>query len=320
MIVQRYTDSIKKSWNEFILQAKNATFLFDRNYMDYHANRFDDYSLVIFDKKKIIAIFPANLIGHTIISHQGLSYGGIITLPKVSLQNSALIYSSILEYLAKENIKTIQLKVLPSFYHLYPSDEVDYFMHVLDAKKTKCDVTLTINQNKKIGFNTNKKRNIKLAKKNKLTISSSDNYTDFWNNILIPNLKESHGLAPVHTAEEIMLLHSNFPKEIALYVVLHNQQIIGGTVLFITNNVVHAQYISANEQGKEFGALDYLFDFLINEKYCNKDTFDFGIVNQDEGINLGLTYWKEGFGARTYCHDFYEIKTVNSHLIKNIFP
>ena len=65
-------------WNNFVAKSKNGTFLFHRDFMDYHQDRFDDYSLLIFKKEKLIAIFPANKIDKILYSHQGLSYGGLV--------------------------------------------------------------------------------------------------------------------------------------------------------------------------------------------------------------------------------------------------
>ena len=39
----RYTADRELEWNDFVGQSKNATFLFYRGYMDYHADRFADY-------------------------------------------------------------------------------------------------------------------------------------------------------------------------------------------------------------------------------------------------------------------------------------
>ena len=39
---------------------------------------------------------------------------------------------------------------------------------------------------------------------------------------------------------------------------------MGGTWVFDTGQVVHTQYIASTEEGKAHGALDLLFDELIN--------------------------------------------------------
>ena len=76
--VRKYNFEDKELWNEFVASAKNATFLFNRNFMDYHKDRFEDYSLLCFKKDRLIAILPANIVGSTLYSHQGLTYGGLV--------------------------------------------------------------------------------------------------------------------------------------------------------------------------------------------------------------------------------------------------
>ena len=44
----------------FLDTPKNATFLFRRDYMDYHRDRFADHSLMIFRGEKLAALLPAN--------------------------------------------------------------------------------------------------------------------------------------------------------------------------------------------------------------------------------------------------------------------
>jgi hypothetical protein len=95
---------------------------------------------------------------------------------------------------------------------------------------------------------------------------------------------------------------------------------MAGTTLFETPHVIHAQYISASEEGRKNGSLDYLFDYLIQKYSTSKKYFDFGIVNEDSGkkINLGLLDWKEGFGARAFAHRFYKISTINLNKIEKL--
>ena len=76
--VQIYQSKDLKLWNAFISKAKNATFLFNRNFMDYHNDRFNDYSLLVFKAEKVIAVIPANREETTLYSHQGLTYGGFV--------------------------------------------------------------------------------------------------------------------------------------------------------------------------------------------------------------------------------------------------
>lgn len=318
MIVKSYHKSLKESWDTFVGEAKNATFLFRRDYMEYHADRFEDYSLLIYNQDQLVGLFPANKVGHVVYSHQGLSYGGMITSSKLSLQTTVELYLVVLEFLEKNKIATVQLKLFPSFYARQASNEATYLMHVLGAKKINCNVTLAIDQQNFTGFSTNKKRKIKSAQKHELKIVESRDLRLFWEQVLVPNLKTVHGITPVHSFEEMELLQSFFEEEIKLYTVIENEVIVAGALMYLTKQVAHVQYMSATAQGKKIGALDFLMEDLIMDKYTDKAIFDFGVVNDGEGINWGLTYWKGGFGAQTYCQVTYEIETKNTANLKRI--
>ena len=65
-------------WNDFVSKSKNGTFLFHRDFIEYHSDKFDDFSLLVFFKQELVALLPANQVNNTIFSHQGLTYGGLI--------------------------------------------------------------------------------------------------------------------------------------------------------------------------------------------------------------------------------------------------
>ena len=72
--------------------------------------------------------------------------------------------------------------------------------------------------------------------------------------------------------------------------------------------MLHTQYISANAYGKQNGAIDLLFDHLINHVYTAYPYVDFGksTVSGSADLNEQLIFQKEGFGARSVCYDTYE--------------
>ena len=83
-------------------------------------------------------------------------------------------------------------------------------------------------------------------------------------------------------------------------------------MLFITSKVVHIQYIAASDEGRALGALDWLFQHIIDharEHYPNAVYLDFGISTEQQGLvlNEGLIFQKEGFGARGVCYDAYSL-------------
>ena len=58
--IVRYTAEQKTVWDSFVATSKNGTFLFMRDYMDYHADRFADHSLMFYKGGRLIALLPGN--------------------------------------------------------------------------------------------------------------------------------------------------------------------------------------------------------------------------------------------------------------------
>jgi acetyltransferase-like isoleucine patch superfamily enzyme len=137
--------------------------------------------------------------------------------------------------------------------------------------------------------------------------------------VLVPQLATRHGVKPAHTLEEITLLASRFPEQIKQFSAYDGDEIVAGTTIYETPTVAHGQYGAVTEKGRQIGAEAYLFSTLI-EQYKDKRFFDFGISNEKEGrvLNHGLLEWKEGFGARCYAQDFYEIATGNYPKLESV--
>lgn len=290
--------------------------------MEYHKDRFDDYSLLIFDgKDRLVAILPAHKIESTLYSHQGLTYGGLILNQKIILSEVILITKSILEYLQKNDISKLELKIIPSIYNNFPSDEMEYICFLLDAKLNRRDALAVLDISNQIEISRVRKRGIEKGKSNGLLVKEENDFTSFWNELLIPNLKERYNANPVHSLAEITYLKSKFPNHIKQYNVYQNDKIVGGVTVFETNNVIHPQYISGNKTfNNELGGLDFLYHYLISNVYKNEKYFDFGISNENQGkqVNESLHYWKESFGARTIVQNFYAIETKNHSLLDTV--
>jgi hypothetical protein len=305
--IERYKGENKLEWNQFISNSKNATFLLDRDYMDYHSDRFHDYSLMIYRKEKLYALFPANSVNDVIYSHQGLTYGGLILNNKATTAEVLVLFEAINIYLRNEAFKKVVYKAIPYIYHNVPAQEDLYAMFRMNARIIGRNISSTIYQLNKVKFVESRKSGIRKAMANNIIVRMSSDFEAFWN-ILEINLKNKYGVAPVHTLGEIKLLHSRFPKNIKLCMAYQGEEAIGGTILFITKQVIHTQYISASLRGKELGALDLLFDYIINREFTNYPYFDFGQSTEQMGhvFNESLMFQKEGFGGRGMCYDIYE--------------
>jgi hypothetical protein len=318
--IKRYEPKDYENWNAFIGKAKNSTFLFHRDFMEYHNDRFQDYSLVVLDKEKWVAILPANVVDNEVFSHQGLTYGGLVYNEKIKLASVIEIFKAVLSFLNENNIEKLQLKLIPSIYHQKPSEEINYALFLAEAQLIRRDSMVVIDLSKKISIASGRKEGITKGKKNKLEIKEVDDFELFWNTILIPNLAKKHQAKPVHSLQEMTKLKELFPENIRQFNVFENGIIVAGTTIFETENVAHCQYISGKEDKNELGGLDLLFHHLITEVFNNKRFFDFGTSNENQGrkLNNGLSYWKESFGASIIVQDFYEVKPINYNLLDNV--
>ena len=322
MKVIKYCSEFQSEWNTFLENARNATFLFDRNFMEYHSTRFHDHSLIIKDDNgKMLALMPANITDENIlISHQGLTYGGLVVRKGKKLLHTIDYFSKLLKYLNDNEIETLVYKEIPAFYNDIPFDEQQYVFFLLKAELIRRDTVSVIKNGSRPPYQRRRIRSINRAKKIGVEIRNDNNFDDFWNLVLMPNLQKRHGVNPAHSLDEIKHLHSLFPDNIKQFNAYWKGEIMAGATIFEMQSVAHAQYSSGSDEGKKNGSLDLLFDTLISRIYAQKNYFDFGNSNELDGlkINKGLIDWKEGFGARTCSQNFYRIKTSNYVLLKQV--
>lgn len=307
-------------WDTFVLKAKNGTFLFMRDFMEYHSHKFQEASLIIFKDEKLVAVLPANLREGYYFSHQGLTYGGLLYSEKVKLNQVLELYKAILVYLNEKGCDKLVIKELPYIYQKFPNDDFKYMAFILNAKLLKRDSLSVIDYSTKFKIASNRKEGLKKAEQHQLILKEENDFQGFWNTILEPNLFQKYQTNPVHSLEEIQYLKSKFPNQIRQFNVYKEEEIVAGTTIFETETVAHCQYISANSDKNKYGSLDFLHYKLITDVFKTKSYYDFGISNENNGrhLNKGLLFWKEGFGARTVTQDVYEIETSHANLIDNV--
>lgn len=316
MNIKRYGAEYLQEWNTFLETAKNRHFFFYREYMEYHNDRFQDFSLIFYgDNKKIVALLPCNISGRTVISHGGLTFGGFIVGKDMSVEIFLRMFDLLLLYLKENNIYELIYKSMPYIYHQYPCQEDLYVLFKYNAKLIRRDVSSAIYLPCRYKYRKGRKCMIKRGYSHGFSLTESEDYDAF---VVALNkvLYKYHNCKAVHSAEELRLLKKRFPDNIWLYVVKDGETLLAGTLIFINDDVVHTQYMMNSDLGKELGALDCLIDWLITDVYRDKKWFDFGISTEQQGyfFNKGLAAQKEGFGARAIVHDFYKINCDNAIL------
>ena len=306
--IKPYLPELKSEWDAFVSASKNGLFLFYRDYMDYHHDRFPDHSLLIYRRNKLYALLPANQKGNILYSHQGLTFGGLIVNQHFTTAEAVTVLQLMNAYLHNEGLQKVVYKAIPWLYHQQPSEEDLYAIYrTTKARLVARDIATVVKIDAPLSCYQIRKSGIKKANQNGITIEESNRWTDFWH-ILTANLQTKYHVRPVHTLTEIEMLKARFPNNIRLFTAQQNGKVLGGTVVYEYGNVAHTQYISASLEGKKLHALDLLFDKLIHEVYQDKAWFDFGKSTEQQGtiLNESLIYQKESFGGRAVCYDWYE--------------
>lgn len=306
--IKRYTAADKEVWNAYVRQASNATFLFDRNYMDYHADRFKDHSLMFYKNGKLHSLLPANQDGDVLRSHGGLTYGGLIVDQRATAADILQLFKELNEYLKAHGIQKVYYKPTPWIYHQIPAQEDLYaLINACQAKVVVRNIASVIDMSHPLKWSRDRHYGANKARTEGIMVEESKDFAAFWQ-VLEDNLMLTYQAKPVHTLEEMLLLKSRFPEQIKLYVAKKDSEILGGSLLYITPQVVHSQYISATPEGKHLHAIDAIFRKILNEDYKDCRYFDFGTSNEQQGkvLNTSLIYQKEGFGGRGVVYDTYE--------------
>jgi hypothetical protein len=309
MIVQRYTPGDAQEWDAFVAASKNGTFLLRRGYMDYHADRFPDHSLLVREPDgKLRALLPAHVAGDRIVSHGGLTYGGLVTGADMKVPLMLEAFEAVARHLAGLGFREWGYKTIPAIYHRQPAEEDRYALFLAGGALTRRDVLAVVCPRERPPYQERRARAVRRALEAGLRCDEDADLTGFWE-VLTDNLQRRHGVPPVHSLEEIALLRGRFPEQIRLFT-CRREALLAGVLIYESVAVAHVQYIATSDEGRRCGALDLLFDALLSRWYASKPWFDFGISNEAAGtkLNRGLIDQKEGFGARAVAHDHYAIE------------
>lgn len=306
----RYTEADRTRWDAFVDASKNGTFLLRRDYLDHHAHRFDDHSLLFVDERGgLVALLPAHRVDATFSSHDGLTYGGVVSGTDMTVPRMLEVFDALVEYLRGQGVAALRYKTIPWIHHRLPAEEDRYALFRHGAWLRRRDVWSVLGRDGRPPYQERRRRGVRRARAAGLATRHGAEASAFWP-MLEATLRERHDATPVHTLAEIEHLAARFPDAIRVHLCVEGAEPLAGCLVFDTGRVARAQYIASTSRGREVGALDLLFDVLLNETYADRVWFDFGSSNEDEGrvLKLGLVEQKEGFGARAVVHDHYELR------------
>jgi hypothetical protein len=313
MRVERFTGAARGLWDEFVRKSKNGTFLFLRDYMEYHQDRFEDHSLMLREERggPPVALLPASRLGEVLESHSGLTYGGVVSDAAMTAAKMLEVFDALREYLLRESFALLRYRAVPHIYHRAPAEEDLYALARNGAHVVRRATLSVIDARHPVAAQSRRRRGERRARAAGLVCRESDDLVAYWS-LLTGVLRETYGALPVHSLAEIGLLQERFPRNIRLFGCYQEASLLGGVLVYESPTVARAQYIAASEAGKRLAALDLLFDFLLREVYRDKPYFDLGTSESADGrdLNQGVIEFKESLGARTVVQDIYELPVL----------
>jgi hypothetical protein len=277
--------------------------MFERSYMEYHADRFEDASLLIGARGSSDAALPASRDGDEVVSHAGLTFGGLLSGPHVTVSATVAAIDAVAAALAAQGARRLVYKAVPHIYHVAPAEEDLFALHAAGARLVRRDVSAAVPPGDRPAYSDERGRAVRRGAAAALELVESDRVEEFMELVAVV-LRARHDAQPVHSPAEMRLLADRFPGRIRLWTAVEDGEIVAGVLVYETPTVAHAQYIAGGERGRQLRAGDALFDHLLTV-YADK-WFDFGASNERGGdLNPGLIRNKEGFGARAVVYDRY---------------
>ena len=306
--IVRYSTDRHDAWNSYVAKARNATFLFYREYMDYHSDRFRDHSLMFYVGNHLHSVMPAHEVGEIFCTHRGLTYGGLLMDENVTTVDVVTLFDELNGYLSGQGFKKVLYRAIPWVYHRLPAEEDLYAMFWKCGARLQQRMSGTVIViGEHLRWRKDHRRRLKQAQEAGITVKADASLAEFWP-VLNDNLMRKFQAQSVHTLEEIELLKARFPDNIIQYSAYLEGQIVGGITFYVMGHVLHGQYSGTTDDGKRLGAMEAIYHQVMYHDYANMRYLDFGTSNEQGGVvlNEGLIAHKEGYGGRTVCYDTYE--------------
>jgi hypothetical protein len=306
LTLRPYAPADAAAWDALVDRSRNGNLLHRRGYMDYHADRFVDRSLVVERGGEFVAVFPANVQDRAVTSHGGLTYAGLIASHALRAESTLALFEQIGNHYRALGVQRVIYKAVPHVFHAFPAEEDLYALHRLGARLARRDLSSVIALQEPYRFTPGRRRAVTRAKRAGIDVRTNADLASFHR--LLSEVLRRHDAVPTHSLAEMRLLQSRFPQHIVLHEARRDGVLLAGVLVYDFGHVVHTQYLAASDEGRQLDALSLLLAQLIEHTYASRRHFSFGISTEQQGqvLNAGLIAQKEYFGARAVVHDIYE--------------
>jgi hypothetical protein len=302
--IKQYDYSLKYEWDQFIENSEVSSFLLKRDFIEYHSDKYDEISLMVYNDGKLNIIIPGCKLDQTYSSFHFLTYGGIILSQNYKFTEIESSFQHVLSYIKENlNFKKFTIKRIPYIYYRKPNEDDLYLLFKNDFKLIGRQLSSSLSLSN-FQIPSKKKYNYRKCLKNGIKLiecDSSENLMEIMNFNLKKYKKKS-----VHTFKELNYLKSKFLNEICFYEAKLNNEVLGGCIIFKVNSCIHIQYMCSSDIGRKNRVIDFIVNKLI-EIYSNYEFLDYGISTEDNGnvLNYNLLNAKRELGFNAICYDIY---------------
>lgn len=305
--VERYSTGLASDWASVLKRARNGVFLFSRDFMEYHSDRFHDFSALIYLDNVPVSVFPASIdnSSYHVTSHGGLTFGGPVFVKNLRGSSALEAIDALLGSLKQWGAKSLTVKLLPDAFCSYPSSEAAYAFWRRGFQVVRRDLSSLLPLDDSLPVNKSKMQASRKGIKAGLTCAPVPAET--FHSLLEGVLLAQHGAKPVHSCAELELLSSRFPDDILTSGAWLSGRLLAATMIFKYGHVWHTQYMASSDEGRNLGALDLVLETVIAMgRESGVKYLSFGSSTEDGGmiLNEGLMWQKESYGARSVTHDF----------------
>lgn len=295
-----------EEWDAFVGLSHNGSLVHTRAFMAHHKDRFIERSLIVRDSGRLIAVMPAAEAteqANTVVSHPGLSYGGLVHAGRLDARNAQPVLDAVLATFKAQGYERFIYKSIPRMYHRMPSEDDEFALQQRGARLERMLLNCVVDLQGSLVLSSRKRRNLRRAEELRV-VDDSTRIRDF-HAMLASNLRERHGVSPVHSADELEHLSEEFSKEISLYLAYHANSIVAGCLVFRTSQCWHAQYIAMNSEGAQRGAVDFvLVSAIAAARSAGARYFSLGVSNEPKTgiLNASLYGFKREFSGGGVLH------------------
>jgi hypothetical protein len=312
LAIQSYESRHTDAWEDLVARSVNGNILHTRRFISYHRDRFYDRSVMLKNRGRLVGVFPAAedpINPATVVSHPGLTFGGLVH--DGSIRGTSMIHAlqQVADHYRSLGYRHLRYKAVPAIYHSIPAEDDTYALFGVNARRCQCDLSVALSLARRGRVSQRRIRSLRRAELAGVSAAASwAEIHGFWE-ILQMNLAERHGGHPVHSLDEISLLHERFPCKILLITATIDRALVGGTLLFALGPVLRMQYTATTHEGRAVSATDPMIEHAIQlarDQGCS--FFDFGGCTRDEGHDLhqNLYYFKASFGGGGVAYEQYE--------------